>query len=277
MGVFIWISVKEMLRKRLFIITIIVTGLYLALYGTTLQYAQNSLAASENVVLKAVLVPQILTAGLYFSSLLVAVFAIFATVAMISGEIESGIIHTIVSGPISRTQIVLGKFGGVSIVVALYAVALFSGIVMLVRFLTGQGIQAYWSGLATFTLLPIFLVGVTIAGSTILPTTANGITIFTLYALSLIGGVVEQIGTITENSTLLNMGILSSLVMPVDSIYRLVTSLVIDVENNPLAGLIMIGPFGAQTMPSPWMMLYTLIYLLIALTAAVVAFKYRDI
>ena len=277
MGIFIWISIKEMLRKRLFIITIIVTGLYLALYGTTLQYAQNSLATSENVVLKAILVPQILTAGLYFGSLLVAVFAIFATVAMISGEIESGIIHTIASGPVSRSRILLGKFGGVSIVVALYAMALFSGIVMLVQFLTGQGIQAFWSGLVTFTLLPVFLAGITITGSTILPTTANGITIFTLYALSLIGGVVEQIGTITENTTLLNMGILSSLVMPVDSIYRLVTSLVIDVENNPLAGLIMIGPFGAQTMPSPWMMLYTLVYLLIALTAAVVVFKYRDI
>lgn len=277
MGVFFLVTIKEMLRKKLFFITMLVTALYLALYGVTLQYAQNSIATSENVVLKAILIPQILTAGLYFGSLLVAVYSIFATVAILSGEIETGIMHTIVSGPVSRPQIVLGKFFGLSLLVVIYATLLFLGVTQLVESLTGHVVGSYWSALAAFAFLPVFLVGVTIAGSSLLPTTANGIVVFTLYALSLIGGVVEQIGTITENATLLNMGIISSLLMPVDSIYRMVTSLVIDSANNPLAGLIMIGPFGAQSAPSSGMMVYTVIYLAIILSSAIFIFKRRDI
>ncbi|MBO8126885.1 MAG: ABC transporter permease subunit [Firmicutes bacterium] len=277
MGVFTLVTVREILRKKLFLITVLITALYLALYGVTLQYAQSSVATSDNVMLKAILIPQVLTAGLYFASLLVAVFAIFITVSTISGEIETGIMHTVAAGPVSRTKILLGKFSGLALVVSIYAVLLFAGVTLLVATITGHTAGSYWSAMATFSFLPVFLVGLTIAGSAILPTTANGIVVLTLYALSLVGGVVEQIATITDNTTLVKMGVISSLLMPADSIYRKMTSLVIDVENNPLAGLIMIGPFGVQTTPSIWMMVYTGAYLVAVLALAIAFFRLRDI
>ncbi len=277
MGVFTTITLKEILHKKLFLITVFVTIIYLCLYCITLQYAQNALVTMENPVVKAVLIPQILTAGLYFGSLLTAVFAIFATVSVLSGEIESGVMHTVVSGSVTRAQIVLGKFLGLSLIGIIYAALLFCGVTLAVQSITGNTVESYFTALCTFSLLPVFLVSITMAGSALLPTTANGIIIFTLYALSLIGGVVEQIATITENEVLLNMGILSSLMMPADSIYRKVTSLVVDSANNPLAGLVMLGPFGSQTEPSALMMSYTVVYLFAALFLAVLIFQRRDI
>lgn len=277
MGVFTVITLKEILHKKLFLITVFITMIYLCLYCITLQYAQNALVKLENPVLKAVLIPQILTAGLYFGSLLTAVFTIFATVSILSGEIESGIMHTVVSGSVPRAQVVLGKFSGLALLGVIYAALLFCGVTFAVQTITGHTVEAYFSALGTFVLLPVVLVSVAIAGSALLPTTANGIIIFTLYALSLIGGVVEQIATITEHEVLVKLGILSSLMMPADAIYRKVTSLVVDAANNPLAGLVMLGPFGAQTEPSTLMMIYTVVYLVAALFLAVVIFQRRDI
>ncbi|MDI6907689.1 MAG: hypothetical protein QMC81_09460, partial [Thermoanaerobacterales bacterium] len=75
------------------------------------------------------------------------------------------------------------------------------------------------------------------------------------------------------------IGILTSLIMPVDALYRKVIYLLLgsaDVR-NPFAAAAQMGPFGAQVEPSVWMLVYTALYLVGALGAAAWVFTRRDI
>lgn len=73
-------------------------------------------------------------------------------------------------------------------------------------------------------------------------------------------------------------GIISSLIMPVDSLYRkIVCVLLASTAANPVQAMSQMGPFGARAEPSVWMLVYTMVYLLGALALAVRVFSRRDI
>ena len=74
--------------------------------------------------------------------------------------------------------------------------------------------------LVLFAFHPLVLLSVTILGTTGLSTIANAVMVFMLYALSVMGGVLEQIGYYLRNDSLIDSGILTSLLMPADSLYR---------------------------------------------------------
>lgn len=277
MRVIFLVTLQEMFRKRIFQITVFITLIYLTFYGIALHYAAVGIRRAANPMLKALLVPQLTSAGLYFASLILAFFAITSLVGAVSGEIESGVIHAIVPAPIRRRSIVLGKLAGYGLVLSGYAVLLFAGVIFMVKVMTGAGVGNLAAALGTFVMQPLILAGLALFGSTLLSTTANAVVMLSLYAISLIGGVVEQIGVLTRSAILSNIGILSSLLVPVDVLYRKTISLALESTTNPLAGLVMIGPFGVQSPPSVWMVVYAALYLLVFVAGATAVFARREI
>jgi hypothetical protein len=97
-----------------------------------------------------------------------------------------------------------------------------------------------------------------------------------LYAAGVVGGMLEQIGTLANSQVLVNIGIVSSLVMPADSIYRKIVYTLLSAPGMSFSSLMM-GPFGSGTEPSVWMLVYTGLYILGFLLLAVKIFSGRDI
>lgn len=139
--------------------------------------------------------------------------------------------------------------------------------------------------LGLFILEPLVLLAVTMLGTTRLSTLGNGVLAFALYALAVVGGMIEQIGALVESTAAIYTGVVTSLILPADAVYRRLVATVVDrlpVGNgqdiprfiNPQS---MLGPFGSQSTPSDWMLLYTLVYIVILLAAAVYVFNRRDI
>jgi ABC-type transport system involved in multi-copper enzyme maturation permease subunit len=266
-----------MVRRRTLTVTLFMTLLYLTAYGVTLRYAATAVTDTANPLLKAVLIPQLATAGLFFAALILAFFAITSAVGGLSGDRESGVFQVVATAPVRRSEIVLGKLLGYWAVLAVYAVALCFGVYLLLWLFTGYKLTNFLPTAAVFALQPVLLAGLTLLGSAVLPTVANGVVMFSLYALSLIGGVLEQVAGFTQSAALTTAGILTSLVIPADSLYRKSVSLALASQDNPLSGLIMLGPFGAQSPPSIWMLIYVSLYLVACVGLTLVAFRWRDL
>ncbi len=64
--------------------------------------------------------------GFYFSSMLVAFLAIMSSIGAVSSEIESGVIHGVITKPVKRLEYVLGKYLGLAALLTAYSIFLWS-------------------------------------------------------------------------------------------------------------------------------------------------------
>lgn len=271
------ITFREGLNRKVLLISLILAAIFLGLYGTGVHFAAQSMHQHPDPLLAAVIYPQLLSFGLYFGGFIVSFLAIFSAVGAISAEIETGIIQTVITKPIRRRDYVLGKFLGLGLFLTLYAALFFGVIALLVSVKTGLSMEGGWRALVLFALQPLVLLAVTLFGSVVLPTIANGVVMFMLYAVAVIGGMVEQIGWVIDNTGLQQAGIVTSLVMPVDSLYRKIVHLLMSPTANPLNALQQMGPFGSMAEPSVWMVIYALLYVVFFTGLAVYAFGRKDI
>ena len=119
----------------------------------------------------------------------------------------------------------------------------------------------------------LLLLNVTLLGGTRLSTLANGVLAFSAYGVAFIGGWIEQIGAFLGNQTTVVIGILSSLLMPSEALWKRAAfemrSLVVDAVG--------FSPFtSAVSVPSPLMILYAALYAGAALVLAMWRFSRRD-
>ena len=102
---------------------------------------------------------------------------------------------------------------------------------------------------------------------------ATGGIVFGLYGLGFIGGWIEQFGAMLQNQTAVKVGIIASLIIPSESLWKRAAFEM----QTPLAGALGMSPFSTVSVPSPLMIGYTVIYLLVMLTIAIRVFEKRDI
>lgn len=270
------LTFKEMLRKRILLIGALLTLAFLALYGIGLHYAGKELIRMGNPLIRFGASSQLLSAGLYFSSFILAFLSIFSAVGTISGEIENGVLHAIVPKPIPRRDIVLGKFLGYGSILAIYAGLLFVAVVTAGRVFLGTPTSFDLAAVGFFVLEPLLLLALTLLGTTLLSTLANGVTMVMLFVVGMVGGLIEQIGVMVKSSSMVSIGIVTSLVMPADSIYRK-ASAALFADAGSLLPAAQLGPFSSASAPSIWMIVYAGMYLIAALILAVRTFAGRDI
>lgn len=147
--------------------------------------------------------------------------AVLVPADTLSGEIGSGIIQTVVSQPLRRLEVGLGKWFG-SWLVLLGNLGLMAGGVLL----SGRVIANYippniGPGFALMCFESALLLTLSIAGGTRLSTIANGLMAFGMYGVAFIGGWMEQIGTMADNAAARYLGIAASLLVPCESLWQL--------------------------------------------------------
>ena len=267
---------REAFSRKILLISIIIAIIFLGLYGTGVHYAVKDIQKANNPVIASIIYPQLLLFGLYFGGFIVSFLAILSSAGLMASDMESGSIQTIITKPIRRYEVITGKFLGQGVFLAAYAAVMFGIISSVIIIKTGMQFPGIWRAALLFMLQPVVLMSVTIFASVLTSTVASGATAFMLYSVAVVGGVVEQIGYLINNISLKNGGIVSSLVMPVDSLYRKIVHLMMPAD-NPLAAFQQMGPFGASAEPSVWMVTYTALYVLALYLRAVYYFGKKDI
>ena len=214
-----------------------------------------------------------LMAGLYAVTFLSIAMAALLAADTLAGEINSGTIQTIVTKPIHRSEVVLGKWLGFAGLLGLYILLLAGGIVLSVYLQTGYVPNHLVSGLALIYLEALVIMTITLMCSAAFPALATGGIVFGLYGLAFIGGWMEQIGTVVQNDTAVKIGIITSLIIPSETLWRRAAFEM----QTPLAGILGGNPFGAISVPSILMVVYAVIYLAVMLFSSIRIFQKRDL
>jgi len=113
---------------------------------------------------------------------------------------------------------------------------------------------------------------IALLGGTYLSTLANGVLVFMLYGIAFAGSWVEQFGAVAGSRTAVQIGIITSLVMPAEACWRLASQFM-----QPLLVKQMQSPITNFSTPSMAMVVYALIYAGVLLALAVRKFERRDL
>jgi ABC-type transport system involved in multi-copper enzyme maturation permease subunit len=221
-----------------------------------------------------------LSLGLYLGNQIIVLFAVMGTAGAISGEIESGVIQAVLVKSLRRREYFLGKYLGFSLIFIIYSSLFFLAVIGLNLFFSQGALVIYGlsiiKALLYYLSIPLILLGLCLWGSTHLPTLVNGIITVMLYSFATVGGILELIGNMIQRQTLVNIGIISSLVLPVDALYRKMLSMLFTASPGDLT-IFWDSFFLGNYEPSIWMLLYSLLYLLFFLWQGVRVFSKRDI
>jgi hypothetical protein len=117
------------------------------------------------------------------------------------------------------------------------------------------------------------LLSLSIAGGARLGTLANGALCFGLFGLAFIGGWVEQLGALFANQVTQNIGVVISLILPTEAMWRYAAWQM----QSPFIRELTLTPFGAPNVPSPLMVVWAVGYAIAALLTGVRLFSRRDL
>lgn len=270
------LTIREAQRRRILWVALIMGLGFLAIFGIGLHYIHRELSMfppSGDDELD-IIFGLLLTAGLYATNLLVMLMAVLVSVTTISGEIDSHTIEAIVTKPIDRWTIVMGKWLAFAVLIILYLLFLSLGLMLIVYWRTGFSYDNIPAGLSLMALQALLTLSVTIAGGTRLSTLANGVLAFMLYGVAFLGGWVEQIGALFQNEAAVNIGIITSLMMPADILWKKALTLF----QPSFTGVpVMAGPFAVTSQPSDLMIVYAIAFMLALIVFAVWSFSRRDL
>ncbi len=115
--------------------------------------------------------------------------------------------------------------------------------------------------------------GITMASSTRFSALTSGSISLGLFGFAFVGGWIEQFGALRHVPTCVNLGILTSLVMPSDALWRRAAFKLLP----PLASAAGMTPFSSTLIPSTAMVIYAACYALLALLLAQILFERRDL
>jgi len=212
-------------------------------------------------------------AGLYAVTFLAIAMAALLGADTMAGEINSGTIQVIVTKPILRSDVVFGKWLGFAGLLGLYLLLMEGGTVLSILVQSGYTAPHLLAGVVLIYFESLLVMTVAMLFSSRFSALATGGVVFGLYGLSFIGGWIEQIGAVLNSQTAVKVGILTSLIIPSESLWRRAAYEM----QSPLSGLLGISPFGAASVPSLFMVAYAVVYLLVVLALTVRVFQKRDL
>lgn len=272
------LTFREAARRKILWAALLLGLLFLVVYGLGFYFTQQDIQTSMNrggmsrLALNEIY-SFLLMAGLYAVNFLTIAMAVLTSVDTLAGEINSGTMQTLVTKPVHRWEILLGKWLGFAFMMTLYLVLMAGGTMGLVYLIVGYTAPNAWQGFMLIWLNALLLLSVSFLGGSFLSTLANGVLAFGLFGVAFIGGWIEQIGSFLENQTAVNIGILASLIIPSEALWKRASHIM----ESPLVSAMGFSPFTSGSVPSPLMVWYAIFYCLIALALAIRIFSRRDL
>jgi Cu-processing system permease protein len=265
---------REALHRRVLHGVLLLTATFLLLYALGAWLAFRELGAhAPNPGFARLLSLQYTLLGQNAVSMIGALLAVFLSVGTISSEVDAGTLHSIVPKPLRRRDVLLGKWLGFAAMLSLYVFLLSVSASSIVVLFGREWSNNLILGALPLVLQALVLLSLAILGTTFLPTVANGVMVFGLYATALMSGFVEQLGAIIRNESMINVGIAVSLLVPSDAMAKLSAAIL----QQDATYIERAGPFMVNSEPSFWMVAYAVAYMGVVLLAAQTIFARRDL
>ncbi len=273
--IFAELTIRETQRRKVLWVSLLLAVGFLTIFGVGLSLIFRELARlGAGVDDMDFGLGALFSAALYMVNFLVIVMALLISVTAVSGEIDSHTIEALVTKPVRRWEVILGKWLGFAAILTVYTVLLVGGVIVLYRWQTGFLVSNVLAGLGLMLMQGLLVLSLTMLGGTRLSTLANGVLAFMMVGIAFIGGWVEQIGSLLQSETAVNIGIVTSLIMPTEILWRQALALL---QPRVTTAAFASGPFMVLSQPSDLMIGYAVVYTAVLLLLSLVAFSRRDL
>ncbi len=278
------LTVQEAARRRLLlalvILTLIVVGF--SAWGfhkiTTVTRSNGEPLPPEQI---ALITSQLLIVVTFMFSGVLALSAAVVAGPLISSEVESGLLLSMLARPLRRSEVVIGKWLGLAVLVAIYAA--FAGFLELaaVDWATGYVPPHPVQLIVYVGAEGLVLLSLGLALSTRLSGITAGVIALVGWLMGWIGGVVGDIGAGLQNQAVENIGVVSHLLLPSDGLWR--GAIYAMEPDSVLATVRAAGtvaranPFLAVDPPPVQFLVWTAVWFGLMLTVAVWSFRVREI
>jgi ABC-type transport system involved in multi-copper enzyme maturation permease subunit len=278
------LTVQETSRRRLIlaliILTLIVVGV--SAWGfqkiTTVTNSEGTTLPPEQV---ALITSQLLIVVTFMFSGVLALSAAVVAGPLISSEVESGLLLSILARPVRRSEVVIGKWLGLAVLVAIYAAGSAFLELAAVDWATGyvppHPIQLiFYVGLEGLALLSLgLLLSTRLSGIT------GGVIALVTWLMGWIGGVVGDIGTGLQNDAVAKVGVITHTILPTDLLWR---GAIYALEPDAfLATMRAAGaaaranPFFAADPPPILFLMWVVVWFALMLGLSILSFRTREI
>ncbi len=272
---------QESVRRRVFLIVLVLTLLFLALLTLATVEAFNASTSfgGDRGPINAGQVTSVTLTGLgMFSSLFLAtVLAVFLTLGAVRGDAERGLLQPLVVRPLGRSELLLGRFVGAAAVCSVYVVGLYVIVLLIIHQAGGRWPDhLVGPGLALAGAV-VIIVALSLLGSVFLSATANGIAMFMLYGAGLVSGLLATIGAALGAHTIQTIAHDLAIALPFEALYQAGLHALGSNQSGLTGVLVNLGPFGASHAGGVGLYLWAVVYTLIVAALANAGFARRDL
>jgi Cu-processing system permease protein len=275
-------ALREAVRRRVLLVVALLTAVFLGLYALAAFEAFDSLERTSGggivpIDERALTGGTLLGLAMFVALFLGVVLAVFLTLGAVRGDAERGLLQPLVVRPVGRTTLLVGRLLAASAVCAPYVVVVF-----LVAALITQAAGDFTPGshvvpAAGLALGVVTVVAVSLLGSTMLGTTANGIAIFMVFATGLAAGLLGQIGEGLEVDSLTTASSIISWVVPFEALYQNGLHALTSDIGGATGVIVQLGPFGGANTASATIWPWAVAWSAVVLTLAALRFRRSDL
>ena len=282
-------TLLEAIRRRLFLAVVILSILIVTAFSILLSIVIHASQGSNNNGNDAQL--QLLGAGviitvlaIWMVYLLSSTLTIVFTANMISGEVDAGTFAVIVPKPLTRVEIVLGKWLGYALIVCVYTALMFLSFLAVIYWQTGYWPTGAPYALGMLELGMLVLLGITTLGSSLVPTIVNGAIALMLFigapTASIVQFIVQFVNphslqTVQKITTIIN------LIIPTDALWHGASFYLLP----PVTDFVTLGispqtfntPFTSGQPVAPALLVWVVLYCIALPALAALRFQHRDL
>jgi ABC-type transport system involved in multi-copper enzyme maturation permease subunit len=217
------LTVLEASRRRLLlalvVLTLIVVGFSAWGFHKIVNVTHADGTPLEPAAI-ALITSQLLIVITFMFSGILALSAAVVAAPLIAAEVESGLLLSMLARPLRRSEVVIGKWLGLAILVAIYASGSAALELTAVDWATGY-MPPHPIQLVLYVCAEgLVLLSLGLLLSTRLSGITAGVIALVTWLMGWIGGVVGDIGTALQNQAVQNVGVISHLILPTDGLWR---------------------------------------------------------
>jgi ABC-type transport system involved in multi-copper enzyme maturation permease subunit len=281
--VIVRLTVKELVRRRVVWVLVILTLISVGLVGWGLDRLVGLARDNGSNELEIRIgVSQVLILIAFMFSFVLAMTAAFVGAPAIGGDLESGIAYAILARPLPRAELVLGRWLGSALVVVGYAAA--SGLlaIAVAAFVSGYGPPDPALAIAFLAGQALVLLTLTLALGSVLPSIAAGAIAVVGFGLGWMAGVLAGVATALGVTALGSVAEASRWLFPSDGLWRgviygLEPPVFVLIAAGREPQLVNANPFYAADPPALVFVAWSVVWIVLVLGAATWWFERRDI
>lgn len=273
-------SLAELRSRRLVPTIAVLSVAFVALFaaGFSALYSRAEAAAGADPELLVVAGAIMTVLGLYAVHFVTAFLAMFVAVGAVSSPLASGTLHAVLARPISRASWLAGRWSSLVLLVVVYPALMAAALLAVARLVAGYGPVGPLRAAGLLALEGVVLVSLALWASSRWSTVTSGVVVFSLFGLSWLAGIIEFVGDMLGNRVMQTIGIMVSLVIPTDALWRgasfyLQSPAFVALSSGQQGGI----PFAGTAPPTSAMIGWAVAYSAVLLLWATHHFSRRDL